>query len=474
MSQSSRSGAGLVRTSRSRSRLGRLRLLLAAVVATTLVAGCTSQIAGSGSQSQVRQGGDTNFTIIGDEGTAYDELAKKAMIDTYAFWDEAYPQLSGGQPFDDLAGGVWSVDGADPSPESLKEGCLAKVATVVQDNLMHCRLDDSIAYDRTSKFFTDLVKKNGDFTLAAVFAHEMGHAIQYRLQIDLPTVYSETQADCFAGAWIGWILDGNGTNFRISGDELDQSLTGYIQLRDPDGSAADDQGAHGNGFDRIAALADGIQYGAPFCISDWAARGLTERPYTSQADYDSGGDLPYDGDPGGSDTVTLGPADLESFWLDAFGSRGRVWKPVKAEETSKPSCSSEKLKDVGYCSADNTVQYSDEVLRDAYGYGDFAAMTMLGIGWGLSVRSQLGRDTDNGEALLAASCYQGAYAATRNVEVAPTSGTGLTLSPSDMDEGTIALLTLVGADDAYGERGTQGYERVQYFITGYFGGLSSC
>ena len=95
-----------------------------------------------------------------------------------------------------------------------------------------------------------------------------------------------------------------------------------------------------------------------------------------------------------------------------------------------------------------------------------AAMTVLGIGWGLSVRHQLGRDTTDGEALLAASCYQGAYAATRNVEVAPSEGTGLTLSPADMDEGTIALLTLVG--------GTQGYERVQYFITGYFGGLPSC
>lgn len=475
MSQSSRSGGGLVRTSHHRSRFGRLRLVLAALLALTLVTSCTSQIEGRGTQSQLRKGGDTNFPIIGDSGSAYDELAKKAMVDTYSFWDEEYPKLSGGQPFAELAGGVWSVDGADPSPESLTEGCLAKVPTVVQDNLMHCRLDDSVAYDRSSKFFTDLVDQTGDFTLAAVFAHEMGHAIQYRLKIKLPsTVYSETQADCFAGAWIGWVLDGNGKNFRISGDELDLSLTGYIQLRDPDGSAADDQGAHGNGFDRIAALADGIQYGASFCVRDWAGRSLTERPYTSQADYDAGGDLPYDGTTDGSDTVTLGPEDLESFWVDAFGRTQYTWRPVTAEKTSKPSCSSEKIKDIGYCSADNTVQYKDKALRGAYAYGDFAAMTLLGIGWGLSVRHQFGRDTDDGEALLAASCYQGAYAATRNVEVAPVGGSGLTLSPSDMDEGTIALLTLVGADTAYGERGTQGYERVQYFITGYFGGLSSC
>lgn len=456
----------------SRSRLGRLRLVLAAVVAVSLVASCTNQIEGSGTQSQVRQGGNTDFEIIGDDGTPYDELAKKAMVDTYAFWEEMYPELSGGDPFEPLAGGVWSVDGADPSSEALEEACLAKVPSVVKDNLMHCRLDDSVAYDRTSDFFNGLVDETGEFTLAAVFAHEMGHAIQYRLQIKLPsTVYSETQADCFAGAWIGWVLEGNGENFRVSGDELDTALTGYIQLRDPDGSAADDQGAHGNGFDRVAALADGVQYGAPFCIEDWEQRGITERAYTSQEDYDAGGDLPYDGESDGADTVTLGPEDLEAFWVDAFGRTGRDWNPVTAEETSKPSCSSEKIKNIGYCSDDNTVQYKDDQLRDAYEYGDFAAMTLLGIGWGLSVREQLGRETSDGEALLAASCYQGAYAATRNVEDAPAS---LTLSPSDMDEGTIALLTLVGDENAYGERGTQGYERIQYFITGYFGGLSSC
>jgi predicted metalloprotease len=474
MTQSSRRGDGLIRTRRVRPRLGRLRLALVPLVVLTLAVGCTKQIEGSGSQSQVRPGGDTNFQIIGDAGTAYDELAKKAMVDIYAFWDQEFPQLAGGAPFADLAGGVWSVDGANPSKASLKEGCLAKSPSVVQDNLMHCRVDDSVAYDRTSKFFTDLVAQTGDFTLAAVFAHEIGHAIQYRLKITMPTVYAETQADCFAGSWIGWILAGNGTNFRTSGDELDLALTGYIQLRDPAGSDASDQSAHGNGFDRIAAVADGIQNGASYCVSNWQKRGITERPYTSQADYNAGGDLPYNGDPAGNDTVTLGPADLESFWKDAFAGSNRTWKPVTAQQTSKPSCSTEKIKDIGYCSATNTVQYKDDELRGAHGYGDFAAMTMLGIGWGLSVRHQLGQETSDGAALLAAACYQGAYAATRNVAVAPVGGTGLTLSPSDMDEGTIALLTLVGADTAYGDRGTQGYQRIQYFITGYFGGLPSC
>jgi hypothetical protein len=97
---------------------------------------------------------------------------------------------------------------------------------------------------------------------------------------------------------------------------------------------------------------------------------------------------------------------------------------------------------------------------------------MLGIGWGLSVRQQLGKVTTDGAALLAASCYQGAYAATRNVE--PNGKLTLTLSPADMDEASIALLSLVSDSDAYGTRGTHGYERIQYFVQGYFGGLSGC
>jgi predicted metalloprotease len=459
--------------SSSGRRRGWLRRAIAPVLVMALVTGCAEQIAGNGSQSQTRSGGNTDFEIIGDADTAYDELAKKAMVDTYAFWEETYPAISGGDPFEPLAGGVYSVDGGNPSDEALEEACLERVPDVVEDNLLHCRLDDSIAYDRTSGFFNDLIDETGEFTLAAIFAHEMGHAVQYRLQTrPASTVYNETQADCFAGAWIGWILDGNGENFRISDEELDLSLTGYIQLRDPDGSAADEPGAHGNGFDRVAALADGIAYGASFCLVDWNDRGITQRPYTDPADYDAGGDLPYDGDRNGSDTITLGPEDLEAFWVDAFDASGRTWEPVELVK-GRPSCDSEDIARIGYCSDDNAVQYENGILEDAYEYGDFAAMTMLGIGWGLSVRAQLGRETTDGEALLAAACYQGAYAAARNVEPAQSTGI-ITLSPSDMDEGTIALLTLVPDDDAYGSRGTTGYQRVQYFIEGYFGGLPAC
>lgn len=456
---------------RAMSRAAALLAVLAVVLS-----GCANQISGTGSLAQIKGGGNDDFDIIGAVGSPYDSLAAKSMVDIESFWNEAYPKISGGRPMTPLAGGVWSVDGGNPSPESRKEACLARDARIVKDNLMHCRLDDSVVYDRTSDFFAQLANDTGEFTLAAVFAHEMGHAIQYRLNSEPDSsVLVETQADCYAGAWIGWVLAGKAANFRISPSELDTTMIGYIQLRDPDGSDSDVDGAHGNGFDRIAAVADGIKGGASACVtSSWQNRQITERPYTDPNDYKLGGDLPFDGAADGGDVIDLGPKDLEAFWTKAFTDSGRTWKPVTATQANPPACSGTKITgEIGYCPKDNTVQYEDGLLRDAYSYGDFAPMTLLGLGWGLSVVNQLGRDTTTGTALLSASCYQGAYAASRNVDQGSSDGV-LTLSPADMDEASIALLLLAGENDAYGARGTSGFDRVRSFITGYFGGLPSC
>lgn len=453
----------------------RARAVAMLAVLALLISGCADQISGRGTLAQVKQGGSDDFEIIGAVGSDYDTLAAKSMVDIMEFWDEEYPQISGGDAMTPLEGGVWSVDGSNPSAESRKEACLAQAPRAVEDNLMHCRLDDSVAYDRTSDFFKELSDKTGEFTIAAIFAHEMGHAVQYRLRSEPnASVLVETQADCFAGAWIGWALDGNASNFRITEDELDTTMVGYINLRDPDDSDPNSDNAHGNGFDRIAAVADGVRGGAQACMTaTWRDRQITERPYTNQDDYNQGGDLPFDGVADG-DVVDLGPQDLEDFWTQAFADSGRTWKPVEAKDVSSLSCSGTKISgQIGYCPKDNTVQYEDGLLRDAYEYGDFAPMTLLGLGWGMSVVNQLGRGTTDGAALLAASCYQGAYAASRNSDE-PAGEYVLTLSPADMDEASIALLLLAGQKDAFGARGTSGFDRIHAFITGYFGGLPSC
>jgi hypothetical protein len=59
--------------------------------------------------------------------------------------------------------------------------------------------------------------------------------------------------------------------------------------------------------------------------------------------------------------------------------------------------------------------------------------------------------------------------------VAPgTTGKEITLSPSDLDEATSSMLDQVGRPESFGARGTTGLDRIQAFVKGYRGGLSTC
>lgn len=52
--------------------------------------------------------------------------------------------------------------------------------------------------------------------------------------------------------------------------------------------------SHGNGFDRLSAVADGVDKGVTYCFSKgyFASRTFTERPFTRQSDYAAGGNEP--------------------------------------------------------------------------------------------------------------------------------------------------------------------------------------
>jgi hypothetical protein len=103
---------------------------------------------------------------------------------------------------------------------------------------------------------------------------------------------------------------------------------------------------------------------------------------------------------------------------------------------------------------------------------DYALGTLFVYGWGMAVRAQLfNASTNDKAALLAASCYSGAFTSSINSDNVPT---GFQLSPPDMDEATAAVIKLVPLDQAYGARGSTALDRIQAFTTGYFGGLAAC
>ena len=77
----------------------------------------------------------------------------------------------------------------------------------------------------------------GDVAIAALMAHEYGHAVQHMAGIvddSTAVIVSEQQADCFAGTYVRWVAEGRSPRFSLrAGDGLNHVLAAAITLRDP-------------------------------------------------------------------------------------------------------------------------------------------------------------------------------------------------------------------------------------------------
>jgi predicted metalloprotease len=476
---------------------------IAAVLATAslVLAACSSIVNG---HPAVGNAPNANMTVHGDSGSAFDTSVKNALSDVLDFWKTEYPRVSGGKALPPLRGGLWSVDGlkvaeTKDAGAASAEGCIAHDPRFIIDNGAYCSLDDSIAWDRApTHLFAQLAQKYGDLMVALIFAHEMGHAISHRLGFfdsATKTIELESQADCAAGSWTAWALKGNAPHFRdITAQKVDAALEGFLDGRDSTPGTPDDI-SHGNGFDRLSALADGIDKGATYCYSQgyFASRTFTERPFSSPEDYAAGGNSPL------ADVLAPGAGnffvkDLNRFWKAAAKLINKTFRPVTIAAADHPPCAASASTQFGYCPSSNTVYYNSRFASRVYNSlpdvqfdpstgnvdlvsdqpADYALGVLFAIGWGMAVRSQLfGRELTSTNGLLSAICYTGAYSKDVNVD-ANTPGKDLTLSPADLDEASSSMLDQVGKPSAFGARGTTGLDRVQAFVKGYRGGLSVC
>jgi predicted metalloprotease len=490
-----------------RHRPGRsTRLLSIAAAAATLLTACSAVVDGTGT---VRTVANADLQVTGDANTAFDITAKNALSDVLAFWGRSFPEIAGGKELPPLKGGLYSVDGAQLiatgtlSGPVAKDSCLARKPQDVIDNAFFCPSDDSVVWDRAPRHLVaQLEGKYGSLVVALTFAHEFGHAIQDRLGIldrNLPTIATESQADCAAGAFMAAVLHNQAPHFSATPARLDEALNGFLQLRDPPPTSSRDI-SHGNGFDRLSSIDDGLSKGVTFCYgNDYFHRTFTERPYVSDSDYKAGGNETLDqvlnpNDPAKDQNAGGLQPDLNRFWKIAAASINKSWEDVRIAEAAHPKCGSTSSSQFGYCPDDNTVYYSKDYAKAAY-YSlsdnrvdpntgdvtllfnqpaDFALGSLFAIAWGMAVRHQLfNGNLDDRGALTAAICYTGAYA--KDINLAQGDATHqFILSPPDMDEATSAVLNLVGQDDSFGARGMTGLQRIQAFVKGYRGGLPSC
>jgi hypothetical protein len=265
------------------------------------------------------------------------------------------------------------------------------------------------------------------------------------------------------------VADDQAQYTTVRAPELDDVLRGYLQLRDPVGTGLNEESAHGSYFDRVSAFQEGFADGVVACRDNFGTdRVLTQREFTTQQDLDSGGDAPREDLPGIVD-VTVTP-----FFDEVVTAGGGDFEAPAVEglEGSAPACAEDAL---DYCEDENVVAIDGGFASEVYEIGDFALISALSIPYALDARDQLGLSTDDADAIRSAVCSTGAYGrALFANEIDQPTERPITISPGDLDEGVVLLLTY-GSDPAViPDVDLTGFQLVDIFRTGFTRGVESC
>jgi predicted metalloprotease len=439
----------------------RIRLIVALVAFLTLAA-CTAS--GGGPPSAAAP----SAAATSPSGAATSDVVTRSLADIERFWAATYPTLSQGAAFQPVQGGYHPYTEADPPPACGGE------AGVYQPNAFYCPEGDFIAWD-AEKLIPQLQGEYGDLLVGVVMAHEYGHAVQTRLGVtDQPTVVLEQQADCFAGAWLADALASRSTAFsNITPAQLDSTIAGLLLLRDQPGTSATAQGAHGNAFDRIRALQDGVQHGATTCAGYRADNlPVTEVPFIEQEDAASGGNLPYD------QAVSTLLQDAEAYWARTYPDlAGKPWETLSVkpfDSTSRPACSNpDPIADGAafYCPDGDYIAFDNEKLGPTlYQHaGDNAVGMLLGDLYARAAQHRRGQPTQDAAGQLAVDCLAGTW--THDLLRRGQQTEATRLSPGDLDEAVAALLALGRAAEG---TGPSAFDRIGAYRKGVLAGLPAC
>lgn len=400
-----------------------------------------------------------------------DTIIALSITDLTEFWTEQLPILYG-REYEDVEATVGYLPSSGDLPSC---GAEEPDPGLYEGNAFYCRPGDYVAWDAEGLIPT-LFDDYGDFAVALVMAHEWGHVVQARGRVFGPTIMTELQADCFAGAWTARVEAGT-DNLVLAPGDLDEAVAGYLLFRDPPGTSPSDEGAHGSAFDRVGAFEDGFRNGAGACVGyedgDFV---VVDIPLTEQ-DLITGGDLPL------ADTAPILIEDLEAWWAVALPEVFAVdyvpltaFGPYFVSTGELPACDGLTIDDYSnnafYCPSGDYVAWDDEVLfPDLHAsIGDFAIGIVLAHEWAHAIQARLGLPTEGIAAELQADCLAGGWSGGVAFGESPT---GLALSAGDLDE-AIAGFLIFG--DAPGEEAMTGtaFERIAAFKDGFLGGPGVC
>ncbi len=400
--------------------------------------------------------GVASGTASAQVSSQYDASIDATIADIQAFWSQTMPDVYGQQYEAIPADRIYPYSESNPPPNCDDGGQTKAPYQDVAGNAFYCSNGDFVAYDQQG-LLPKLRDNFGEFAVGLVFAHELGHAIQARVGYNpSATVYLEQQADCFAGAWAQHVAKSDDANVHLSTDDLDTALAGLLTLSDPSGIDGSQDGAHGNGFDRVSAFQDGYEGGAQTC-ADYAndPPAVTEAGYMSSTDEASGGNLSLD------ELLPTVEQSLQQYWASQSSKLTAPTVTAGGTTTSGDSDGGVLTDAVTYSPSTDTVHYDAATLQDVNdNIGDFGSGMLVATAWASSVEQQLGKSLGTDAARRGAECLAGAWAA----------NTSSSLSPGDLDE---AVTVLVAAGKGDTDRGTA-FERVAAFRAGFRHGPSQC
>ena len=419
---------------------------------------------------------------------AYDDFLLAVMTDLEAWWSDEFPAYYG-EAFTPLAGDVYA---AYPGRPDDIPGCgtdRTSYEEVQQYVAFYCGVGDFMVYDDGDDgLLAELARDYGAATIGTVFAHEFGHAIQLRsgaLDRALPTILTEQQSDCFAGAWTSRVADGESPLVVFSDNDVRSGLIAMTKVSDPVGLDQFVPGGHGSAFDRVGAFQVGFVEGLDRCVQ-LLDDPLPLVPNEFNDDREltpGGGDASF----GYGEEELLGflPSDLNKYWdeelaADIPGLDPIALRVVRSDDDAAcDDVRGDLSQGSAYCVSTNEVLFNEDVALDMYrALGDFSVGYLLGNAWSEAVQEAMQTDLDGEARALLDDCLTGGWVKT----VIPVDGAlplprldtrTVFVSAGDLDEAiqTVLLVADPGTgDDIVGNA----FEKIESFRIGVLQGTDAC
>lgn len=196
-----------------------------------------------------------------------DAVAEDAIGDIESYWSTTFP-ANFDRPWPPIEGGLHPTDATDVAEH--RPPCLVRSTEIVA-NSYYCEAADALVWDRA--MLLDAAAEHGTAGVAAILAHESGHRVHMLLGVDeqaaradpdrYPLALTESMADCHAGAYFRWSVDGGG-ELRFDGSEVDRAVLALARAHDPVGA---EKRTHGGALDRVLAFQRGYAEGVHRCAA---------------------------------------------------------------------------------------------------------------------------------------------------------------------------------------------------------------